>query len=216
MWASQQFGWIRLDDAFSTGSSIMPQKKNPDIAELTRGKAGRVLGDLMGLMATVKALPLAYNRDLAEDKNAVLDAVDTIDLALPALTGLVTTMTVNTEVLATQATWGYTLATEVADWLARRGLPFSEAHEVSGALVQFAETHGLGLAELTDEQLAAVDARLTPEIRGALTVEAALAAHSGANGTAPARVAAQLDEVRRRLDEHRGWIKDGQSVPGHR
>ena len=212
LWASQQFGWITLDDAFSTGSSIMPQKKNPDIAEITRGKAGRVLGDLMGLMAAVKALPLAYNRDLAEDKNAVLDAVDTIDLALPALAGLISTMTVNTDVMATQATWGYTLATEVADWLARRGVPFSQAHEVSGALVQYAESRGLGLGELTDEQLASVDERLTPELRPALTVAAALDAHAGANGTAPAQVAHQLSGVRRRLSTILSWIEDRADV----
>jgi argininosuccinate lyase len=212
LWASQQFGWITLDDAFSTGSSIMPQKKNPDIAEITRGKAGRVLGDLMGLMAAVKALPLAYNRDLAEDKNAVLDAVDTIDLALPALTGLIATMTVNKDVVARQATWGYTLATEVADWLARRGVPFSQAHEVSGALVQFAESRGVGLDELTDEQLAAVDDRLTPELRPALTVAAALNAHAGANGTAPTQVARQLGEVRRRLDAVQSRIGDSPHV----
>jgi argininosuccinate lyase len=208
LWASQQFGWIALDDAFSTGSSIMPQKKNPDIAEITRGKAARVLGDLMGLMAAVKALPLAYNRDLAEDKNAVLDAVDTIDLALPALTGLIATMKVDPTAMGVQATWGYTLATEVADWLARRGVPFSEAHEVSGALVRFAESRGLDLAELSDEQIASVDARLTPDLRSALTVTAALATHAGANGTAPAQVAHQLIGVRRRLDTTRAWIGD--------
>ena len=208
LWASQQFGWITLDDAFSTGSSIMPQKKNPDIAEITRGKAGRVLGDLMGLMSAVKSLPLAYNRDLAEDKNAVLDAVDTIDLALPALSGLIATMTVNVDVVARQAAWGYTLATEMADWLARRGVPFSQAHDVSGALVQFAETQGVGLGELTDEQLASVDERLTPDVRMALSVTAALDAHCGANGTAPARVALQLDEVRGRLNAIQSWIED--------
>lgn len=213
LWASQQFRWITLDDAFSTGSSIMPQKKNPDIAEITRGKSGRVLGDLMGLMAAVKALPLAYNRDLAEDKNAVLDAVDTIDAALPALTGLIATMTVNKDVLATQATWGYTLATEVADWLARRGVPFSEAHEVSGALVQFAESRGAELGDLTDEQLASVDPRLTPDLRSALTVSAALDAHHGANGTAPAQVARQLLDVRTRLATTQSWIEESPRVP---
>lgn len=208
LWASQQFGWITLDDAYSTGSSIMPQKKNPDIAELTRGKAGRVLGDLMGLMAAVKALPLAYNRDLAEDKNAVLDAVDTIDLALPALTGLIATMQVNTSVLAAQAGQGHTLATEVADWLARSGVPFSEAHEVSGALVRYAEAHGVGLSDLSADELATVDARLTAEVTDVLTIEAALQAHSGSNGTAPSSVARQLERLQARLTEFEVWIGD--------
>lgn len=207
-WASQQFRWIRMDDAYCTGSSIMPQKKNPDIAELARGKAGRVLGDLMGLMAAVKSLPLAYNRDLAEDKNAVIDAVETLEVALPALSGLVRTFTVNVEEVTRQSTAGFTLATEVADWLARQNIPFSEAHEISGALVQYCEANGLDYGDLTDEQLASVDARLTPEVREVLTIEAALEAHSGFGGTAPTRVAEQLARLRARLDQVMGWAGD--------
>lgn len=207
-WASQQFRWIRMDDAYCTGSSIMPQKKNPDIAELARGKAGRVLGDLMGLMAAVKSLPLAYNRDLIEDKNAVLDAVETIEVALPALSGLVRTFTVNVEEVTRQSTAGFTLATEVADWLARQDIPFSEAHEISGALVRYCETNGLDYGDLSDEQLASVDARLTPAVRDVLTVEAALEAHSGFGGTAPKRVAEQLTRLRARLDQVMGWTGD--------
>jgi argininosuccinate lyase len=206
--ASQQFGWIRMDDAYCTGSSIMPQKKNPDIAELARGKAGRVLGDLMGLMAAVKSLPLAYNRDLAEDKNAVIDAVETLEVALPALSGLVRTFTVNVEEVTRQSTAGFTLATEGADWLARQDIPFSEAHEISGALVQYCESNGLDYGELTDEQLASVDARLTPAVREVLTIEAALEAHSGFGGTAPTRVAEQLTRLRARLDQVMGWTHD--------
>ena len=214
-WASYQFGWIRLDDAWCTGSSIMPQKKNPDIAELTRGKAGRVLGNLMGLMAAVKALPLAYNRDLAEDKHAVLDAVDTIEVAFPALTGLVRTFTVDVDALTAQSTAGFTLATEVADWLARRGTPFGQAHEVAGRLVRFCEEHGIGFAELTDDQLRTVDQGLTADIRPLLTVDAALAAHSGAGGTAPERVAEQLTRLRGGLDKASAWTRDygGLTVP---
>ncbi|NWL27153.1 argininosuccinate lyase [Paenarthrobacter ureafaciens] len=207
-WASQQFRWITMDDAYCTGSSIMPQKKNPDIAELARGKAGRVLGDLMGLMAAVKSLPLAYNRDLAEDKNAVIDAVETLEVALPALSGLVRTFSVNVEEVRKQATAGYTLATEVADWLARQDIPFSEAHEISGALVRFCESKGLEYSDLTDEHLASVDHRLTPEIRTVLTLEAALAAHSGFGGTAPARVAEQLTRLRAKLDQIKSWTAD--------
>lgn len=204
-WASQQFGWIRMNDSYCTGSSIMPQKKNPDIAELARGKAGRILGDLMGLMAAVKSLPLAYNRDLAEDKNAVFDAVETLDVTLPALAGLVATFTVNNEELARQAEAGFTLATEVADWLAVRGVPFSEAHDVSGALVRFCESEGIGFGALSDEQLASVDARLTPDIRAVLTLSAALEARSGFGGTAPARVAEQLQRLRNNLEPIRDW-----------
>lgn len=211
-WASQQFRWITMDDAYCTGSSIMPQKKNPDIAELARGKAGRVLGDLMGLMAAVKSLPLAYNRDLAEDKNAVIDAVETLEVALPALSGLVRTFTVNVEEVRRQATAGYTLATEVADWLARQDIPFSEAHEISGALVRFCESKGLDYDDLTDGQLASVDRRLTPEIRTVLTLEAALEAHSGFGGTSPSRVAEQLTRLRARLDQIKSWTVDYQGL----
>lgn len=204
-WASQQFGWIRMNDSYCTGSSIMPQKKNPDIAELARGKAGRILGDLMGLMAAVKSLPLAYNRDLAEDKNAIFDAVETLDVTLPALAGLVATFTVNSEELARQAEAGFTLATEVADWLAVRGVPFSEAHDVSGALVRFCESEGIGFDALSDAQLASVDRRLTPDIRAVLTLSAALGARSGFGGTAPARVAEQLQRLRNKLEPFRDW-----------
>lgn len=211
-WASQQFGWIRMDDAYCTGSSIMPQKKNPDIAEIARGKSGRVLGDLMGLMASVKSLPLAYNRDLAEDKNAVFDAVDTLEVALPALSGLVRTFTVNVEVTTKQATAGFTLATEVADWLAKQDIPFSEAHEISGALVRFCETNGLDYGDLSTEQLASVDPRLTPEVKSVLTIEAALEAHSGFGGTAPHRVAEQLTRLRANLDQVKSWTGNYQGL----
>lgn len=183
----------------------MPQKKNPDIAELARGKAGRILGDLMGLMAAVKSLPLAYNRDLAEDKNAIFDAVETLDVTLPALAGLVATFTVNNDELARQAEAGFTLATEVADWLAVRGVPFSEAHDVSGALVRFCESKGFGFDALSDDQLASVDVRLTPDIRAVLTLSAALEARSGFGGTAPARVAEQLQRLRNNLEPIRVW-----------
>ncbi|WP_308797869.1 argininosuccinate lyase [Agromyces silvae] len=206
MWASVQFGWIRLDDAWCTGSSIMPQKKNPDIAELARGRAGQVLGDLVGLMATVKSLPLAYNRDLIGDKHAVLDAVESFELALPALTGLVATFTPNAERMRADATKGFTLATEAADWLARRGVPFSEAHEVSGAMVRYCEERGIELHEIPESALAGIDERLTADVLPALTLEAALAAHDATGGTAPARVAEQLTRVRAAVAAFRTWI----------
>jgi len=206
LWASQQFGWVRLSDEFSTGSSIMPQKKNPDAAELTRGRSGRVLGDLMGLMAAVKALPLAYNRDLSEDKNAVFDAVDTMEITLPALAGLIRTMDVNVDELRSQAGRGGTLATEIADWLACQGVPFSEAHHVAGAAVQYSESRGVDIADFDADDLAAIDARLTPDALDALSVDAALASRSGANGTAPRQVRRQLDRLRDEIAEVRRWV----------
>ncbi len=199
---------MELHDSFATGSSIMPQKKNPDIAELTRGKAGRLLGNLNGLMATLKAMPLAYNRDLAEDKAAVFDTVDTLAIVLPAMAGLVRTLSVNVDELRRQATVGFTLATEVADWLSRRGVPFSQAHEITGALVRTCEDKGLDLHELSDADLAAVDARLTPEVRPHLTVEAALAARAGHGATAPERVLEQIDRLAALLERQRAWARD--------
>jgi len=205
LWCSKQFGWVELDDAFATGSSIMPQKKNPDIAELTRGRAARLIGDLATMLTLLKALPFSYNRDLSEDKRAAFDAVDTLDLVLPAMTGLVGTMKVNSDVLRAQATVGFTLATEVADWLARRGVPFAEAHEITGALVRRCEDRGIELVGLTDDDLAAVDARLEPGIRAHLTAEAAVAARNGHGGTAPAQVTQQIEQLRRKLAAQRGW-----------
>lgn len=204
-WASQQFNWVELDDSFATGSSIMPQKKNPDVAELARGKSGRLLGNLNGFLATVKSLPMAYNRDLMEDKAAVLDTVDTLRLVVPAMTGLVRTMVVNRRAMATQATMGFTLATEVADWLSFRDVPFNESHEVAGALVQYCEDNQLELHEVTDDALRQVDARLTPDIRQHLTVEAALHARTGFGSTSPVRVREQLERLQSLTQRQRRW-----------
>src|SRR5205085_8692627 len=150
LWATKEFGFVTLDDAFSTGSSIMPQKKNPDISELARGKAGRLIGNLSGLLATLKALPLAYNRDLQEDKEPVFDSVDTLEVLLPAMTGLVATLTFDTARLAALAPQGFSLATDIAEWLVREGVPFRVAHEVAGACVRRCEELGCELDELTD------------------------------------------------------------------
>jgi argininosuccinate lyase len=205
LWASRQFRWVALDDRFATGSSIMPQKKNPDIAELARGKAGRLLGNLTGLMGALKGLPLAYNRDLAEDKRAAMDSTDTLLTVLPAMAGLIRTLTVDTAEMRAQATAGFTLATEMADWLALRGVPFQDAHEITGSVVRRCEDLGIDLPDLSDDDLAAVDPRLTPKVRSVLTVEAALAARSGRGGTSPARVAEQIDEFTERIVAHREW-----------
>ena len=146
LWNTREFGFVTLDDGYSTGSSIMPQKKNPDIAELARGKAGRLVGNLAGLLTTLKGLPIAYNRDLQEDKEPVFDSVTTLELVLPAFAGMVATLRFDTDRMAELAPQGFSLATDVADWLVRRGVPFRDAHEISGALVKLCEREGIGLA----------------------------------------------------------------------
>jgi argininosuccinate lyase len=201
LWNTREFGFVTLDDGFSTGSSIMPQKKNPDIAELARGKAGRLIGNLTGLLATLKGLPLAYNRDLQEDKEPVFDSVDTLEVLLPAFTGMVATLAFDTERMSQLAPAGYSLATDVADWLVRQRVPFREAHEISGALVRFCEQNGLELHEPTDEQYASVSPLLTGEVRSALTVDGSVASRDGTGGTAPARVREQLIALTARLNE---------------
>ncbi len=202
LWVTREVAIARLHDAWSTGSSIMPQKKNPDIAELARGKSGRLIGDLTGLLTTLKGLPLAYNRDLQEDKEPVFDAVDTLEVLLPAFAGMVATLEFDTERMAELAPQGFSLATDVADHLVREGVPFREAHEITGALVRFCEERGIELDEPSDADYAAIDARLTPAVRGVLTVAGSIASRSGVGGTAPERVAeqlAQLTETVRRL-----------------
>ena len=199
LWTTAEFGFARLDDAFSTGSSIMPQKKNPDIAELTRGKSGRLIGHPTGLLATLKGLPLAYNRDLQEDKEPVFDAVDTLLVVLPAVTGMVATLTFDAARMAALAPEGFSLATDVAEWLVREGVPFREAHEVAGAAVRRCEELDCGLADLTDEQLAEVSPHLAPRVREVLTVEGSVASRDGRGGTAPVRVREQLAELTDRV-----------------
>lgn len=204
-WSTPEFGYITLHDSWSTGSSIMPQKKNPDVAELTRGKSGRLIGNLAGLMATLKAMPLAYNRDLQEDKEPIVDSVAQLNLLLPAMTGLVSTLVFHPDRMLELAPAGYTLATDLAEWMVREGVPFREAHEASGACVRIAESRGVGLSELTDDELKSVDERLTPAVRDVLTVEGAVASRATRGGTAQERV----DEQRGRVDElnaqYREW-----------
>ncbi len=198
IWATKEFGFVRLADAYSTGSSIMPQKKNPDVAELARGKAGRVIGDLTGLLATLKGLPLAYNRDLQEDKEPVFDQVDTLAVLLPAVAGMVATLEFDTVRMADLAPQGFSLATDVAEWLVRHGVPFREAHEVAGACVRVCEDRGIELWDLSDVDLAGISDHLTPAVRDVLSVDGSLASRSAAGGTAPVRVAEQLEAARAR------------------
>jgi argininosuccinate lyase len=206
IWTTAEFGFARLDDAWSTGSSIMPQKKNPDIAELTRGKSGRLIGNLAGLLATLKGLPLAYDRDLQEDKEPVFDSIDTLLVVLPAFTGMIATLTFDTARMSALASQGFSLATDVAEWLVRQGVPFREAHELAGACVRRCEELDVELDELTDEQLAKISPHLTPEVRKVLTVTGSVASRRGRGGTAPERVREQLNEVTERVRSYRAEL----------
>ena len=205
IWATKEFSFVTLDDAFSTGSSIMPQKKNPDVAELARGKAGRLIGDLPGLLATLKGLPLAYNRDLQEDKEPVFDAADTLEVLLPAVSGMIATLTFNTERMQALAPQGFALATDIAEWLVRQGVPFRDAHELSGAAVKLAESRGVELWDLTDEDYAGISDHLTPEVRTVLSTEGSLASRSAQGGTARSAVEQQLAALKSELDKARGY-----------
>lgn len=196
VWNTKEFDFVTLDDAFSTGSSIMPQKKNPDVAELTRGKAGRFIGDLAGLLATLKAMPLAYNRDLQEDKEPMFDQTDQLELLLPAFAGMVRTLTFNTERMAFLAPRGFALATDIAEWLVRQGVPFREAHEISGGCVQVAESRGEELWDLSDDEFASISPHLTPGVREVLTTLGSIDSRSSKGGTGRASVAAQLDNAK--------------------
>ncbi len=198
-WSTFEFMYVKLDDAFSTGSSIMPQKKNPDIAELARGKAGRLIGNHAGLLATLKGLPLSYNRDLQEDKEPVFDSVDNLLLVLPAFTGMIATLVFNTERLEALAPEGYSLATDVAEWLVKQGVPFRDAHEVTGELVKFCEQRGIQLDETTDAELAAISEHLTPDVKKVLDVQSAISSRNGAGGTSQDQVENQIATLNRIL-----------------
>lgn len=199
LWNTREFGFVTLDDSYSTGSSIMPQKKNPDIAELTRGKAGRLIGNLTGLLTTLKGLPLAYNRDLQEDKEPVFDSVTTLEVVLPAFTGMVATLRFHTDRMAELAPQGFSLATDVAEWLVKRRVPFRDAHEITGNLVKFAEERGLELSDVDDAGLASVSPLLTPDVREVLTIDGSVASRDNVGGTAPVRVAEQLAALTERV-----------------
>ena len=201
-WATKEFGYVKLADEFSTGSSIMPQKKNPDIAELARGKAGRVIGNLSGLMATLKGLPLSYNRDLQEDKEPIFDSFDTLMLVFPAFTGMVSTLSFDKQRLEALAPEGFSLATDVAEWLVKQGVTFREAHEITGELVKLCEAHGIELSQLSDADLASVSKYLTPNVKQVLSVSGSIEARNGAGGTASSQVIDQLATLRK-LAPHR-------------
>jgi argininosuccinate lyase len=197
IWATEEFGYIKLDDAYSTGSSIMPQKKNPDVAELARGKSGRLIGNLAGLLATFKALPLAYNRDLQEDKEPVFDSLDTLVLLLPAFTGMVATMKFNLDRMELLSSSGFSLATDVAEWLVKKQVPFREAHEITGKLVAYCEANELELHQVPDADLAKISRSLTGELREVLSVSGSIKSRSGVGGTALPRVLEQIADLKR-------------------
>jgi argininosuccinate lyase len=201
-WATKEFSYVKLADEFSTGSSIMPQKKNPDIAELARGKSGRAIGNLTGLLATLKGLPLSYNRDLQEDKEPIFDSFDSLMLVLPAFTGMVATLTFDKERLEALAPQGFSLATDVAEWLVKNGVVFRDAHEITGELVKFCEENNIELSQLSDEQLAGVSKHLLPEVKKVLSVSGSIEARNGAGGTASSEVIEQLVQLRK-LAPHR-------------
>jgi argininosuccinate lyase len=200
IWSTPQFGFVSLSDKFSTGSSIMPQKKNPDAAELVRGKIGRVNGSLIGLLTVMKGLPLTYSKDMQEDKEGVFDAAETLELCLAAMTGMISDMQVNKKAMKDAAGSGYSTATDLADWLVREaGLPFRDAHHVTGAAVALAESETKELAELTLEQFQGIHPELTQGIYNVLTVEASVASRTSFGGTAPENVRTQIEYWKNRL-----------------
>ena len=198
LWSSQEFGFITLSDAFSTGSSIMPQKKNPDFAELIRGKCGRVVGDLVQLLVTCKGLPLAYNKDMQEDKEGALDAARTVEQALAVMAGMVSTWTVNADRMRASMDRGHLAATDVADYLAKRGMPFREAHAVVGHLVLEAEKRSCDISELPLEAFKEASELFGRDIVRALDLDAVVAARTTEGGTAPEAVEAQFRRARAR------------------
>jgi argininosuccinate lyase len=200
LWTTAQFGFVRLSDAFSTGSSIMPQKRNPDAAELIRAKAGRVIGDLNALLIVMKGLPLAYSKDMQDDKEPVFEAADTLELCLAAMTGMIRDLTVDRERMAAAAGAGFTTATDIADWLVQKvGVPFRQAHHITGQVVRLAEQKQCGLEQLSLAELQGVDPRIDADIFTRLAPAASAASRTSLGGTAPANVAAAVATAREKF-----------------
>ena len=200
IWSTPQFNFVRLSDSFSTGSSIMPQKKNPDAAELVRAKTGRINGSLIALLTVMKGLPLAYSKDMQEDKEQVFDAAESLELSIAAMTGMIGDMTVNTASMRKAAGSGFSTATDLADWLVRSlGVPFRDAHHITGRIVKLAEDAGTGLAEVPLEKMQAVHAGITDAVYGVLTLEASVNSRTSFGGTAPSRVRAAVEAAKARF-----------------
>ena len=208
LWSTWEFDWVTIDDAYSTGSSIMPQKKNPDIAELARGKSGRLIGNLTGLLATLKGLPFAYNRDLQEDKEPIFDSVETLIVLLPALIGMVETAKFNEKIISSGAQAEFALATEIADYLAKKAVPFAQAHEAAGECVRLCEKSGIELHELSDEQLLKIHPELAPDLRDSLTTSGAVASRTSSLGTSTSSVLAQISDLKDATKEAKSWISN--------
>jgi len=203
VWTSAQFRFVKLSDAFTTGSSIMPQKRNPDAAELIRAKTGRVFGDLAALLVVMKGLPLAYSKDMQEDKEPVFEAVDTMELAIAAMTGMVEDLVVNVDITTAAAGAGFTTATDIADWCVRSlAMPFRQAHHVAGRLVRLAEDKGIGLEELSLAEMQTIEPRLDETAQAVLTVASSVASRTSFGGTAPSRVAEAVAAAAKR------WLGD--------
>ena len=201
LWCSWEFKFIELDDAYATGSSIMPQKKNPDVAELVRGKTGRVYGDLMSLLTVMKGLPLAYNKDMQEDKEPVFDAVDTVEMCLPVFAAMLDTMTVRTDNMRKAAGHGFINATDCADYLTKKGMPFRDAYTVTGKLVAQCTAQGKTLEELTLEELQAVSPLFEQDVYDALNLENCMALRSSYGGPAVSETARQIGEIEQFIQE---------------
>ena len=199
LWSSTEFGWVKIADAYSTGSSIMPQKKNADIAELARGKSGRFIGNLTSLLVVLKGLPFAYNRDLQEDKEPVFDSVDQLLILIPAITGMIETAQFNSTAISKGAADGFSLATEIADFLAKKQIPFATAHEVAGECVKFCEKNGIELDQLSDAQLLAIHPALTGEVKAFLNVKGAVASRTSSMGTSQKSVTAALAQLKKEI-----------------
>jgi argininosuccinate lyase len=212
IWATTEFGWAKVADAYSTGSSIMPQKKNPDMAELARGKAGRLVGNLTGLLTTLKGLPFAYNRDLQEDKEPLFDSIDTVLLVLPAVTGMVATTDFDREKMALAAPLGFSLATEIADYLVRAHIPFAHAHEAAGKCVALCEASGRQLHQLTDAEFTQIHPSLLPDVRDVLTVHGALASRTTKGGTSPSSFEKQISELQDAVKQDAKKFNDKQKA----
>ena len=199
LWSSTEFGWVKIADAYSTGSSIMPQKKNADIAELARGKSGRFIGNLTSLLVVLKGLPFAYNRDLQEDKEPVFDSVDQLLILLPAITGMIETAQFDSAAISKGAADGFSLATEIADFLAKKQIPFATAHEVAGECVKFCEKNQIELDQLSDAQLLAIHPALTGEVKAFLNVKGAVASRTSSMGTSQKSVTAALAQLKKEI-----------------
>ena len=199
LWSSTEFGWVKIADAYSTGSSIMPQKKNADIAELARGKSGRFIGNLTSLLVVLKGLPFAYNRDLQEDKEPVFDSVDQLLVLLPAITGMIETALFDSAAIIKGAADGFSLATEIADFLAKKQIPFATAHEVAGECVKYCENNGIELDQLSDARLLAIHPALTGELKAFLNVNGAVASRTSSMGTSQKSVTAALAQLKKEI-----------------